>query len=307
VSERLPMLRTRWRTVCNNPILRLELRRIRRRRWWPGRRFFLFYPVLLGIALGFGVMLVLTDWVGVQVAAIAAGVSLGAVLGVVVWLSSMALLWISPALAAATIARERELGRFDVLRVTLLSERAIVWGKLTACLAQLWPGVLLLVLLAPFQVVRMLGGNVMCFGPTSFNLATLVFASTLGVEYVIVSLVLSVFVGALRPLADLALNVGLGMFISTLLRSSGAAIAATYGAVLVVRVTTWLVTSIGSSVLIYGLLDPAIFDPTSATLGARMSILGWLAPGVASSVLILGEILAALLLVFGAVWQLRRE
>jgi hypothetical protein len=301
------MLRTRWRAMCNNPILQLELRRIRRRRWWPGRRFFLFYTVLLGIALGFGVMLVLTDWVGVQVAAVAAGVSLGAVLGVVVWLSSMALFWISPALAAATIARERELGTFDVLRVTLLSEWAIVWGKLGACLAQLWPGILLLVLLAPFQVVRMLGGNVMCFSPASFNLATLVFASELGVEYVIVSLVLSVFVSALRPLADVALHIGLGMFISTLLRSSGVAIAATYGAVLVVRVTAWLVVSIGSSALIYGLAAPAILNDSFVDLGAGMSMLSWMAPSLLSLILIVGETLVAISLVGGAVWKLRRE
>jgi hypothetical protein len=293
--------------ACDNPILQLELRRIRRRRWWPGRRFFLFYPVLLGVALGFGVMLVLTDWVGVQVAAVVTGVSLGALLGVVVWLLSMALLWISPALAAATIARERELGRFDVLRTTLLSESAIVLGKLGACLAQLWPGILLLVLLAPFQVVRMLGGNVMCLGPSYFNLSALVLASELGVEYVIVSLVLSTFVGALRPLADLTLHIGLGMFISSLLRSSGAAIAATYGAILVVRVAAWLVTSIGGSVLVYGLMEPMIFDDSFAGLGAGVSMLSWLALSLVSLVLIVGEVFAAFLLVGGAVWRLRRE
>jgi len=40
-----------WRAMLDHPILRLELRRIRRKRWWPGRRFFLFYPVLLGQTL----------------------------------------------------------------------------------------------------------------------------------------------------------------------------------------------------------------------------------------------------------------
>ncbi len=39
--------------MLDHPILRLELRRIRRNRWWPGRRFFLFYPVLLGQTLFF--------------------------------------------------------------------------------------------------------------------------------------------------------------------------------------------------------------------------------------------------------------
>jgi hypothetical protein len=293
--------------ACNNPILQLELRRIRRRRWWPGRRFFLFYPVLLGIALGFGVMLLVTDWVGVQIAALATGVSLGFVLGMVVWLLGSALSWIAPALAAATIARERELGRFDVLRTTLLSDWAIVLGKLGACLAQLWPGILLLVLLAPFQVVRMLGGNVMCLGPSYFNLAALAFASELGVEYVIVSLALSAFMGALRPLADLALHIGLGMFISTLLRSSGSAIAATYGVVLVVRVAAWLVVTIVGSVLIYGLGSMVISDDLFVNLGAGISVLSWLAPNLVSLALVAVEIFAAPLLVLGAVWRLQQE
>jgi hypothetical protein len=293
--------------ACNNPILQLELRRIRRRRWWPGRRFFLFYPVLLGIALGFGVMLLVTDWVGVQIAALATGVSLGFVLGMVVWLLGSALSWIAPALAAATIARERELGRFDVLRTTLLSDWAIVLGKLGACLAQLWPGILLLVLLAPFQVVRMLGGNVMCLGPSYFNLAALAFASELGVEYVIVSLALSAFMGALRPLADLALHIGLGMFISTLLRSSGSAIAATYGVVLVVRVAAWLVVTIVGSVLIYGLGSMVISDDLFVNLGAGISVLSWLAPNLVSLALVAVEIFAAPLLVWGAVWRLQQE
>jgi hypothetical protein len=285
----------------------LELRRIRRRRWWPGRRFFLFYPVLLGIALGFGVMLLVTDWVGVQVAAVATGVALGTVLGIVVWLLGMALPWIAPALAAATIARERELGTFDVLRTTLLSERAIVLGKLGACLVQLWPGILLLVLLSPFQIIGAMGGSVMCLCPAYSDLAALGLASELGMEYVIASLLFSAFVGTLRPLADVALHAGLGMFVSTLLRSSGMAIAASYGAVLVVRVMAWLAVTIMGSVLIYSSLDPAIFDPTFVGPGTGMSALSWLAPSLTSLVLIVGEILAAFLLVGGAVWQLRRE
>ena len=80
-----------WQAARSNPILQLELRRVRRRRWWPGRRFFLFYPVLLGVALGFGVMLVATDWLGVQAAAAITGVAMGFVLGMVVGLLGVAL------------------------------------------------------------------------------------------------------------------------------------------------------------------------------------------------------------------------
>jgi ABC-type transport system involved in multi-copper enzyme maturation permease subunit len=296
-----------WSKARDNPILQLEVRRIRRRRWWPGRRFFLFYPVLLGIALGFGVMLVPTNWVGVQVAAVATGVSLGAVLGTVVWLLGMALPWIAPALAAATIAREREMGTFDMLRTTLLSERGIVLGKLGACLAQLWPGVLLLVLLAPFQVIGTLGGGALCLCPSYTDLSALAFASELGVEYVIVSFVLSAFVGTLRPLADVAFNIGLGMFVSTLLRSSGAAVAASYGVVLVFRVAAWLATTVMSAVLVYGSMGPAVLDAPLANPGAGLPVLSWLVPSLAPLMLVVGETLAALLLIWGAIWRLERE
>ncbi len=296
-----------WSKACDNPILQLELRRIRRRRWRPGRRFFLFYPALLGIVLGFGVMLVLTDWVGVQIAAVATGVSIGAALGTVVWLLGVALPWIAPALAAATIARERELGTFDILRTTLLSERAIVLGKLGACLVQLWPGIALLVLLAPFQVIGVLGGSMMCLCPSYTDLSSLALASELGVEYVIVSLVFSAFVGTLRPLVDVVLHAGVGMFVSSLLRSSGAAIAVSYGAVLVVRVAAWLATSVMSGVLVYALVDPAIFDLSFANPGVGLSTLSWLAPSVVSLLLIVIEVFAALLLIWGAIWQIQRE
>jgi ABC-type transport system involved in multi-copper enzyme maturation permease subunit len=298
-------VRALWREAWDNPILQLELRRIQRRRWWPGRRFFLFYPVLLGVALGFGVMLLLTDWVGVQVAAVATGVSLGVVLGVVTWLLGVALPWIVPALTATAISRERELGTLDALRATLLSEWAIVWGKLSACLAQLWPGILLLVLLAPFQVIGALGGSVLCLCPSYSDLTALAFASELGLAHVVASLALSALVGTVRPLADVALHAGLGMFVSTLLRSSGMAIAAAYGAVLVVRVMAWFAVSMVGPLLMY--VEPTMFDPMFAGPGAGTVIWTWLAPSVAAFALILGEVFAAFLLICGAARRLRWE
>jgi hypothetical protein len=294
-----------WQAARSNPVLQLELRRIRRRRWWPGRRFFLFYPVLLGIALGFGVMLIATDWLGVQVAAAVTGVTLGFILGMVVGLLGMILPWIAPALAAATIAREREMQTFDLLRTTLLSERAIVLGKLGGCLAQLWPGILLLVLLAPFQIIGTLGGSMLCLCPSYSDLAALMVASEFGAEYVVVSLVLSVLMGTLRPLADMSLHAALGMFVSTLLHSSGAAVAVSYGVVLVVRAAAWLATTLAGYALLYGLFILGPVEPSLANPATGM--LGGLSPALVSLALIIAEIVGAFLLIWGAIWWLRRE
>jgi hypothetical protein len=293
--------------VPNNPVLRLELRRIRRRRWWPGRRFFLFYPALLGIALGFGVMLVATDWLGVQVAAVVTGVSVGLVLGMVVWLLGVVLPWIAPALAAPTIARERELGTLDLLRVTLLSERAIVLGKFGGCLAQLWPGILLLILLAPFQLIGMLGGNALCLCPSSYDLAALMLASGLGAEYLVGGIVLQVLIGTLRPLADVLLHAALGMFASALARSSGVAVAVSYGTVLVMRVAVWLATSVAGYALLYGLLDSGGLNSLFTVWGTKMPTFSWLLPFLAPMVVLLIELAGATVLVWGAAWRLKRE
>ena len=298
-----------WRVARNNPILQLELRRIRRRRWWPGRRFFLFYPVLLGAALGFGVMLLLTDWLGVQILAIGAGAIVGVVLGMVVWLLNIALPWIAPALAAATIARERELGTLDVLRTTLLSGRAIVLGKLMGCLAQLWPGMLLLVLLAPFQVVGVLGGGTLCLCPSYPGFSTLMMASELGIEYVIIGLAVQVVMGTLKPLVDTLFHAALGMFISALMRSSSVAVAMSYGAVLVARAVVWLVTSVLGAVLIYGLVDMGAVELASGTpsVGIGPAMLSGLLSNLIPLMVIFAEILGAIGLVFGAIWRLEWE
>jgi hypothetical protein len=295
-----------WSKARGNPLFRLELRRIRRRRWWPGRRFFLFYPVLLGIVLGFGVMLLLTDWLGVQVLAVSAGVVLGLVLGVVVWLLNIALPWIAPALAAATIARERELGTLDVLRTTLLSGRAIVVGKLLGCLAQLWPGLLLLVLLAPVQVVGVLGGSSLCLCPSYSDVAMLMMNAEMGVEYFILRLFVQVVMGMLKPLVDVFFHLALGVFISVFMRSSGVAIAVSYGAVLIARVAVWLVTSVLGAALLYAFMgiDMASGVPS---IGVGPEVLGGLLSNLIPLAVLLAECLGAIGLVWGAIWRLERE
>jgi hypothetical protein len=298
-----------WRAARGNPILQWEYQRIRRRRWWPGRRFYLFYPVLLGVALGIGVMLLATDEFGVQVAAVAIAAILGLPLGLLVWFLSTALPWIAPALTAATIARERGMGTLDLLRATLLTERSIVLGKLGACMIQLWPGILLLILLSPFQITGQLVGGVgsgLCLCPcASSDGALLALALGFGTEYVWVLVALAVVLGTLRPLAALALNAAVGMFVSVLSRSTGVAVAAAYGAVLAMRAFLWLLMSFMTP-MFFLVLDPAIFDPAYAySVSGPSQVVQWL-PSLLPLLEMVVEFAGAVMLVGGAIWWLKR-
>jgi hypothetical protein len=296
-----------WQAMLSNPILQWEYRRVRRRRWWPGRRFYLFYPGLLGVALGIGVMLLATDEFGVRVAAAAIAAILGLPLGLLVWFLSTALPWIAPALTAATIARERGMGTLDLLRATLLTERAIVLGKLGGCLVQLWPGILLLMLLSPFQVTGQLVGGLgsgLCFCPSSDG-TFLALALGFGTEYVWVFVVLAVVLGTLRPLAALALNSAVGMFVSVLARSTGVAVATAYGTVLAMRAFLWLLTSFMTP-MFFLVLDPAIFDPAYAySVSGPSQVMQWL-PSMLPLLEVVVEFIGAALLVGGAIWWLKR-
>jgi len=298
--------RERWQAVLDHPILRLELRRIRRKRWWPGRRFFMFYPALLGAALGYGVVLALSDSVGVQVTALATGAPVVCLLSVVTWLLSFALPWIAPALTAATIVRERELGTLDLLRVTLLTERSIVLGKLGGCLAQLWPGILTLALLIPFQVVWVAGSGL--FGsPSSLYIPIIMDAgldAELSWEWLLLA-ALMVVAGLLRPWCHLALNAAVGLFVSALSRSSGAAIAVSYGVILVVRVTLWLATSILWPLLLM-FVSTAQAPLVGTTLATEEMAMMLVIPGLVPLATVFVEVVGAASLVWGAIWWLKR-
>jgi len=293
-------VRARWRSILDHPILRLELRRIRRKRWWPGRRFFLFYPALLGVVLGCGAMLALTDSLGVQVLALAVGLLLAFLVGVVAWLFGFALPWIAPALTATTIARERELGTLDLLQVTLLTDRSIVLGKLGGCLAWLWPGILVLLLLSPIQIARVtVSGGGSLFG---FSYLPVLMAAPPGdTDLWWVWVLLGGVAGWLRGWGDLALHMAIGLFVSTLVRFSGMAVAVSYGVILAARAALWLGRS---------LLFPLLIVSRAGSMGsvAAPSDIGYLFPVSVLAPLAIASIEAvlALLLVQGAVWRLKR-
>ena len=303
----LARARVRWQSILDHPILRLELRRIRRKRWWPGRRFFLFYPVVLGAALGCGVIVALSVGLGdlfeplgflnpfeLQLAALVTGVPVVCLVSVAASLLSFALPWIAPALTGAAIARERELGTLDLLRATLLTERSIVLGKLGGCLARLWPGLLALLLLAPFQLLGVSASGLL------FGQSSLIMLAGMGTGRTWLWVILAGVSGWLKPWGDLALNATIGLFASALARTSGAAIAITYGAIIVTRATLWLMSSILSSVLMVLLLS----DPMESG-GVSMEY-GMLVSGLIPLATVFAEIAGAALLVWAAIWWLKR-
>ena len=287
--------RDRWQSVLDHPILRLELRRVRRKRWWPGRRFFLFYPVLLGAVLGYSVMLAVTDALEIKLAIIATGVPAVCLVGVTTSLLSFALPWIVPALTATTIARERELGTLDLLRATLLTERSILLGKLGGCLAQLWPGILTLALLVSFQVVWVAVSGV--FG--LFSLPGLTADFVFDAERLWVWLLLMGLAGLLKPWGDLALHAAVGIFVSTLCRPSSAAVAVSYSVILVARVALQLAISILMPLL-------SLADTTYISLGTTMTTTMMVSSLLPSLATVFIEISGAALLVWAAIWWLKR-
>jgi hypothetical protein len=140
-----------WRKARDNPILQLELRRIRRGRCWLGWGL-VVYLVLWGAALIHGIALTGQQQVSPDPAPVL-GFVVSVPLIVMAWLPIFVVPLIAPALAATIISGERERGTLDVLWATMLTERSIVLGKLGACLIRLWPGLLALLSVFPTYAV----------------------------------------------------------------------------------------------------------------------------------------------------------
>ncbi len=249
-----------WHGVVSQPIVALELRRIRRLRWWPGRRFALLYPALLGALLGCAIMTAVGR-PNVQTAGLALGALPVLLLNFLASFLGLVLPWMAPALIAPAIAREREMGTLDLLRATLLGARAIVLGKLTAGLARLAPALLAMAMLIPFQLIWSVGFS------TAY---TSLFAITPTAASPVVQVVLALLnaVSMLTPWSDLALHMAVSLLVSVLARSSGAAIAISYGAIIALRAALWLF-----EITATGLLSGTIFlltvnySPESVLIG----------------------------------------
>ncbi len=304
-------MRARWQAIFDHPLLRLELRRIRRRRWWPGRRFFLFYPALMGAVLGCGAtlaLLALLERLSVpapvwemQSAALVTGLPTVCLASTASSVLAFILPWIAPAFTATAIARERELSTLDLLRATLLTERSIVLGKLGGCLAQLWPGILTLALLSPFQLLVAFGGGLLA---SPNFLVPLAMFSGAGTELPWGWLLLIVLAGFCRPWSDLMLHAAIGLFVSTLARSTGLAVAASYATIIVVRVALYMAMSLLSLVLMIAPI--ATLDPSGTMLNEPALNTMLMAPSLAALGVVLIQFVGAAVLVWAAVWCLKR-
>jgi hypothetical protein len=308
-------IRQKWRGVLDHPLVALELRRVRRKRWWPGRRFFLFYPALLGGTLGCGIAVVVSSLLenlrafgsiasagSVRLAALVTGVPAVCLLSVVSWLLALALTWIAPALTATTISRETELGTLDLLRSTLLTERSIVLGKLGGCAVRLWPAILTLALLTPFQLTWAVGSG--SFGLSPLTMTGIMVDSTVGTGQFWVWLLLAGLTGWLRPWGTLTLNAAVGMLASVVARRSGAAVAIAYGAIIVLRVGMAMVTYFFNLAIVA--VPSLLVDLSQAAITADTINSALVLPSLVSLGMLLVEFAVAAGMIWMAIWWLAR-
>jgi len=141
--------------VMDNPIISKELKGRMR-----GRQGFIMltaYLVLISLVIA-GVYLYLADDINRSTADPYALQEIGrAVFNTVVMFEILLVVLIGPALTSGSISSERERGTFDLLRTTLLSSRALVFGKLGAAIAYL---LLLIFAAVPLQSLAFFLGGV---------------------------------------------------------------------------------------------------------------------------------------------------
>ena len=146
--------RPRWFGLTQNPVILKELRSRMR-----GNRAFLVLSAYLamlsaGIGLIFLVLLTSQNTIGDPEIYQILG---KAIFGVVVGMELITISFIAPALTAGAIASERERQTYDLLRTSLLSARALVFGKLLSALSFI---LLLLFAAFPLQSLAFLFGGV---------------------------------------------------------------------------------------------------------------------------------------------------
>lgn len=304
----LARARRRWQAWMAHPLVWLELRRLRR--WWSLRWVLPVYLlglallVLAGIGVG-GIWLVglgegtdIPAWVAGSLATFCPAAALGA-------LVRFTLPWIVPAVAAISIAREREMGTWELLRSTALTEREIVVGKLAGVLGRFWPALLAMALLTPFQIISAMvtqGGN---WGIVSTVMVEIGSSSGPELWPVLLMAALQSLVSQLVPWSRLSLNASVGLAASALSRSTGTAIALAYGGVIGIRVGLIVVSGLFSTgaMAVGGLLGAlfgSLVEPTSG-----MALFGWGFSALSSFQVLLGvalEIALALGAICLAIW-----
>jgi hypothetical protein len=254
-------MRRRLRGLTDHPILQLELRRVRRWKWWSLPRLGLISLLLVlllalpGTALGLLLAFAEPSELSSSTTWEMGGLFACCPMSTLMTLLRLAVTWLAPAIAAISIARERELGTWNLLRTTPLTSADLVLGKLGGCLGLLAPGWILMLLLTPFQIgwsmttsaLGIVGTMLLPYNPSS--LWPLI---VLNVSY------------QLPAWSHLALHLAIGLFISALSNSSGLAVALSYAGVLIVRITFGVIGGLMNLSLVM-LLDPMLSGSTWGT------------------------------------------
>jgi len=172
---------TLYESLLDNPVIIKELRGRMR-----GRQAFILLTVYLGLIALF-IFLVYNVLFGISTATRwdpSSRQEAGkAIFGTVVLLELLLLSFIAPGLTAGTITSERERQTFDLLRTTLLSARAFVFGKLGSAFSYLF---LLILAGIPIQSIAFILGGV-GLGETVVSgvmlVVTAIFYCTLGIFF----------------------------------------------------------------------------------------------------------------------------
>lgn len=127
-----------------------------------------------------------------------------ALFGVMVWAEILTITFTAPALTAGALSVERERQTLDLLRVTLLSPQALLWGKFLSALTFLG---LLIFSALPMQIVTFLLGGI---SAVEIGIAVLLLLVTI-VVFCAMGILLSTF--ASRTVVATMLSYALALFV----------------------------------------------------------------------------------------------
>ncbi len=166
-----------WNGLRRNPIIYKEFRsRMRQRR----ALWFIILP-LLGAA-GLIILVSLTVLQESNAADFESRRQVGqAVFIVIIGIQATLAMLVAPSISAGALASEHEHQTYDLLRVTLLSARSLVWGKFVASAAFI---IFLMLLQVPLLAITFLFGGIEpaeILVHTSVNLASVLYFCSLGV------------------------------------------------------------------------------------------------------------------------------
>jgi ABC-2 type transport system permease protein len=198
MSETAPPTRYVWlKQLGQNPMTIKELRARMR-----GRRAFVVLTLYLLLVCGFVAILYAGFALGSSNRSTQMAAAGKTIFASILTIQSFLAVFLSPAFTAASITSEKERQTYDLLRTTLLSPRALITGKLTSALSYIF---LLILATIPLQSVAFLLG---------------------GVAFI------ELFVSQLLLFVS-ALAFGLlGLFLSSLMRTTVAATVSSYALVL---------------------------------------------------------------------------